>query len=440
MPVDASLLTRGNPTSEIKYNEIPNIADIANKYAQGDQTRATTAGQNILNRSNQLAYDNTQGAQNVLAQNPNLRGQELIAATAPYGEQGAKLAQSQIGTQAANTGLTLDNLKVAYEMIQPTSDQPSWDRFRDAMIQNVGPQSVAHLPTVFNPETANSFKMSLKDIWEATSRAAQVERSIAKDQKDAEFKGAMINLADRKVTADTNYKNVRLNQTDPETVANIRGDAQNLTDTIKSIEGFATNLQQHSQFEQDARGAIADLKKLPGDGKPITGGLATQRLAIANTMGSLLGLSPEQKNEITTTQNLNSTLKKLVSQAAANSPLKDAKGISNADLAVIAMAGSGDLDYTEEQLIKLLNAGINNGIAAENKQIRNARFAQGKRQSPSLNMIASRPLRAILSTDGVTVTTPDGKHIQAPDPTTAQKIWEEINQIEINKSSQYRGE
>jgi hypothetical protein len=424
MPVDANILSSGLP--ELKYNDLPDVSAISQRYAAADQARADTARTNILAKGDQLAYDNTVGAQNALAQNPDLRGQDLISATAPYGTQGAKLADSQIGADQANTNLTSDKLKTAQQLLPSIVDQRSLDQANDFSLKNFGS---SNLPKIYNEQTKQQLQQMSLGIDKIMSHLEE-QQKIGISQQTADTNEAHLIRSDQNQadfhTLLARNTGQRIYNSSPEGKAS----AIPLNDDIKSVSMYSKDLPNHNSAMQGIERVSSALDKEPDNGGPIIGGLAEERANLINSAGTIFGLSPEQLDSLKNTQDLNHVMKQMVGMAASSSAFKSSRGIPVAEANFVKDATAGNVTYTKPMLKQLLGTFKNIQQSRENDMILRAQNLvkqMGSKSGYDVMKVAKMQPKAILSIDGTTVTSPDGRSVQLPTSEQAKQFVDHYN-------------
>jgi hypothetical protein len=418
MAVDASLLT--NNLGEVKYNQVPDISAISSQFAAADQARSQTARNNILAQGDQLEYNNKVGAQNVLS-NPDLQGQDLIKAAAPFGETGMKMTSARFGTQADYSKLTSENMDAAFKILPTIVDQASLNKAREWSMKTFGE---SHLPEIYD----ELGKQKIQQMGIGLAKIQEQTQAMMKNQMDYSFKERQLGIDQQKADTGTiiaGSNATRAARSGPGLIAQTKIDSAGNDE----VEQFAKTYPDHVAALQNMNKSIAVLDKSTNQGGPITGGLAEERLAVLNALSSVYDLTPEQKQTLTTTQNLQKALKDITEVAAITTPVKGKAGLTDADLQFVERVKSGELPMTVENLKRVLRIGANSRIQIENNAIRKARSVKknGIIKGTYVEDFASQPLKSMLSPDGITLISPDGRKHTFEKPEQAKAAYEDLN-------------
>lgn len=425
MAVDAGLLT--NNLGEVKYNKVPDVSAIANNFASMQGTQAQTNRTNILAQGDQLEYNNKVGAQNALA-NPDLQGQDLIKAAAPFGETGMKMASAKFGTQTDFSKMTSENMDAASKILPTIVDQASLDKANEWTEKNFG---VSHLPKIYDEVG----KQQIQQMGIGLAKIQEQTLAMMKNQQEYGFKNA--ELKDKQDRTQV-YKQMADNGTMNAGASVARSASAGPMNSVQAkifggyvdrVDQFARVYPDHVAELQNINNSINALDKETNQGGPITGGLAEQRVKILNSLSSVYDLTPEQKQTLSNSQNLQQTLKEIVSQAAITTPVKGKQGLTDADLKFVEGVKNGTIELTVDNLKKVLRIGANTKVHYENSVIKDARAVakSGKITSSNLQDFANKPLRSMLSYDGLTLISPDGRTHTFEKPDQAKTAYEDFN-------------
>jgi hypothetical protein len=414
MAVDASLLT--NNLGEVKYNQLPDISAISSQFAAADQARSQTARNNILAQDDQRVLTNNQRADNYLAQNPGVQGEERNRGLQQFGTQGAKVGEALNTNDQASFNLTEDKIKAATDGLRSAVDDNSYQQYLNYAREKFGPDALKNLPPVYNKAQVDQLIFGGDKLLKTILEMKKLEQGDKRIEYDYEINNRRATDSEKR--------------TDLMGGASARsGDNKIISDQIVELNGFGANLPKNIQDTQMIENALVNLDKSPNQGGPITGGLGETRTSLLRGLSSFVNLSPEAMKSLESTENLSQTFKRIVSQEAMTTPVKGKAGLTDADLQFVKELVGGTIELTPETLKKAFRIGLNNKLASENDAIKKSRdiLKNTGRRSVYLEQLATRPLKSMISHDGVTLVSPDGKAKTLPSPEAARAARDKYN-------------